>query len=148
MEKYILSLIKDRIHILLIVENVDTLGKKIGLHFSWHSSSWCLNYNQSLLLLVNVNRLPQNSLFLIEGSYRFFSSSSLLAFLLNFGSSCWRRSLTASRSFTAVLSLEKWKLVVSPACNTNWSWILAFPSGLIFWPILKRTCITQHQMVY
>ena len=87
---------------------------------------------------------PQKAiLFLL---HLFFSSSSLFAFFLNLGSSCWRRSFTASRSLTAVLSLEKWKLVVSPACRTSWSWIFAFPSGLIFWPKKKdevnqmRTC--------
>lgn len=69
------------------------------------------------------------------GSHRFFSSSSLLAFFLNLGSSCCRRSLAASRSLSAVLSLAKWNVLLSPVWRTSWSWILALPSGLIFWPV-------------
>lgn len=68
------------------------------------------------------------------GSDLFFSSSSLFAFFLNLGSSCCSSSLAASLSFCAVLSLAKWNVVLSPVWRTSWSWILALPSGLIFWP--------------
>lgn len=43
----------------------------------------------------------------VKDTHLFFSSSSLLAFFLNLGSSCCSRSLAASRSFRAVLSLAK-----------------------------------------
>lgn len=72
-------------------------------------------------------------------THLFFSSSSLLAFFLNLGRSCCSSSLAASLSLSAVLSLEKWNVVLSPVCRTSWSWILALPSGLIFWPVQKKT---------
>lgn len=70
-------------------------------------------------------------------SHLFFSSSSLLAFFLNLGSSCCSSSLAASLSLSALLSLEKWNVVLSPVWRISWSWILALPSGLIFWPVHK-----------
>lgn len=81
-----------------------------------------------------------------KDSHRFFSSSSLLAFFLNLGSSCCSSSLAASRSLSAVLSLAKWNVVLSPVWRTSWSWILALPSGLIFWPahIKKLKATPQH----
>lgn len=70
-------------------------------------------------------------------SHLFFSSSSLLAFFLNLGRSCCSSSFAASLSLRALLSLEKWNVVLSPVWRTSWSWILALPSGLIFWPVRK-----------
>lgn len=70
----------------------------------------------------------------IRLSHLFFSSSSLLAFFLNLGKSCCSSSLAVSLSLSALLSLEKWNVVLSPVWRTSWSWILALPSGLIFWP--------------
>lgn len=72
-------------------------------------------------------------------SHLFFSSSSLLAFFLNLGRSCCSSSFAASLSLRALLSLEKWNVVLSPVWRTSWSWILALPSGLIFWPVRETT---------
>lgn len=52
-------------------------------------------------------------------SHLFFSSSSLLAFFLNLGNSCCSSSLAVSLSFSALLSLEKWNVVLSPVWRTS-----------------------------
>jgi hypothetical protein len=65
----------------------------------------------------------------------FFSSSSLLSFRLNFGISCWSRSLTLSLSVIAIgrpLGLMKWNVLAPPSCNTSWSWTFSLESGEIF----------------
>lgn len=88
-------------------------------------------------VITSAKTLPLIHVFTLK-MYLFFSSSSLLAFFLNLGSSCCSSSLAASRSLSAVLSLAKWNVVLSPVWRTSWSWTLAFPSGLIFWPVQSR----------
>lgn len=88
---------------------------------------------------------------------RFFSSRSLLTVLLNFGSNCWRRSLTLSLS--AICSawpagLTNWKVVAFPSCKQTCNWTLGFPSGEIFWAryeillLGEMTRLASRQMSY
>lgn len=67
--------------------------------------------------------------------YLFFSSSSLLTFLLNFGRSCCRSSFTWSRSLTCAscpLLFTKWNVDDVLSWRTTCSWIFDLPSGDIF----------------
>lgn len=86
---------------------------------------------------IRIRMLPDFQDLKTAASHLFFSSSSLLAFFLNLGRSCCSSSFAASLSLSALLSLEKWNVVLSPVWRTSWSWILALPSGLIFWPVQK-----------